>query len=764
FLKGLILALAISPVSAQTSAIQVDTTLNWQQWIPTILGGNCVQVSNVSFTNQPGSASRFTSGSGIGLTQGIVLSSGALGGDVSYDPSFFLGSSFPFGTSDSLLEQYALQDLGYTGNSTSFDATRLEFDFTPPANQTVTIRFVFASEEYPEFAPPNTNFYNDIFGFFVRQIDSTNYTNIALVPGTTLPVTIGNINAVTNPSFYIESDTSAEFAFDGYTTPITATFNCIGGVTYHMIIAISDIGDSFFDSAVFLEQQSNSSQDVNGTAAAGFGQMEQGYAELFGYSMAPGAFPRLDSVACGAGGNFSFTSVEDGLYLIHIVPDTSAYPLSVPTYYGGAFLWEEAQTVAIACDAYATSAANLVINTGPGGISGTIGGSSEGFRLRSEELIPVPNVNVFLQDSASSELRGFARTDANGIYHFNNLAYGTYYVLPDVAGVPLIDYRKVVLNATNEQEENISFQLSMDGVLNVSDVVFEPIIETGLNVEWTVTGSFRYYLGANEKIRLGVDTLINDTLYQTLYIDGIENASDVFNESEKVLLGGIRQEGANLYLRYLLEQPWNSSIYNKDLLYFRSDLQIGDTLHNRFSDDDISFIEITNIDTITVNGIDRTRWTYTENFYGQTEYFVHGIGNSTGWFNLGYHICSDCPFFLTICWSDVNGVSAFYQDVFGEDDSWFNFNECFMISGGINEIPTLTLKLSPNPGNGLVSIQMTKQEEGFLTIRDVSGRLQMTQSVKGNQSIDLGNLSAGVYIVEFRNKQGQSGFTRWIKE
>ncbi len=485
FLKGLILALAISPVSAQTSAIQVDTTLNWQQWIPTILGGNCVQVSNVTFTNQPGSASRFTSGSGIGLSQGIVLSSGALGGDVSNDPTFFLGSTFPLGTSDPLLEQYALQDLGYTGNTTSFDATRLEFDFTPPANQTVTIRFVFASEEYPEFAPPVSNFYNDIFGFFVRQIDSTNYTNIAMVPGTTLPVTIGNINAVTNSEFYLETDSLTSFAFDGYTTPMTATFNCIGGVTYHMIIAISDIGDSYFDSAVFLEQQSNSSQDVNGMASTLIGPMEHGDAELFGFSINPGAFPRIDSTSIGTGGNFSFHNVEDGLYLIHILPDTSIYTLSVPTYFGGAYLWEDAQPVAIACDAYATSASSLVINTGPGGISGTIGGSSEGFRLRSEDLIPVPNVSVFLQDSASTELRGYARSDANGIYHFNNLAYGTYYVLPDVAGVPLLDYRKVVISPSNQQVDLISFQLTMAGVLDV--------IEDPTGIEETTVSGFSIY-------------------------------------------------------------------------------------------------------------------------------------------------------------------------------------------------------------------------------------------------------------------------------
>ncbi|MFM2284988.1 MAG: hypothetical protein RLZZ543_485, partial [Bacteroidota bacterium] len=570
--------------------------------------------------------------------------------------------------------------------------------------------------------------------------------------------------AVTNDGFYIQTDTAAAFAYDGYTTPITATFNAIGGVTYHMIIAISDIGDSFFDSAVFLEKQSNTSQDVNGIANTQTGPMEQGEAELFGYSIDPGAFPRIDSTAIGTGGNFSFHNVTDGLYLVHILPDTSVYTLSVPTYFGGAYLWEDAQSVAVACDAYATSATSMVITTGPGGISGVVGTGAEGFRLRSEELIPVGDVSVFLQDSASTELRGYTRSDANGMYHFSNLAYGTYYVLPDKAGVPLAERRKVILSASNEQVDHISFQLTMGGVLNVSDVVVEPLIETGASVEWTVTGSYTYYsVGTNAKIRLGGDTLINDTLYQKLYIDGVEDAVDIFDENEKILLGGIRQEGASLYLRYLLEQPWNSSKYNKDLLYFRSDLQVGDTLHTRFSDENNSFIEITSIDTITLNGVERTRWKYIENYYGLTESFVQGIGNSSGWFNLGYHICACCPYLVNVCWSDANGVSSFYQDVF-EEDGWFNFNECFLISGGISEIPTLSLELSPNPGNGLVNLQLSKQEEGSLNIYDVSGRLQLTQIVTGNQSIDLGNLSAGVYIVEFKNNQRQSGFTRWIKE
>ena len=69
------------------------------------------------------------------------------------------------------------------GGST-FDACVLTFDFVPQTD-VLTFDYVFTSDEYNEYA--NTEF-NDVFGFFV------NGQNVALIPGTTTPVAINNVN------------------------------------------------------------------------------------------------------------------------------------------------------------------------------------------------------------------------------------------------------------------------------------------------------------------------------------------------------------------------------------------------------------------------------------------------------------------------------------------------------------------------------------------------------------------------------------------
>ncbi|MCB0820868.1 MAG: choice-of-anchor L domain-containing protein, partial [Bacteroidetes bacterium] len=303
-MKKIILSiLAIAPsFQGFAQTIEIDTSSNWQQWISGILGGNCVEISNVQFSNHPGSAARFTNAGDIGLNQGIVLSSGQISPIIDTSATYFLNGMFNDSEGDSLLEVYAVQEIGYTGNATSLDATRIEFDFVAPSDQTVNIRFVFASEEYPEFAPPNNSFFNDIFAFFVSAEGSGTYENIATVPGTNLPVTIGNINAITNAEYYIEN-TGDHFAFDAFTTPISATFQAIGGTTYHMIIAISDIGDFNFDSAVFLELNNNGSQSIHGTAYAGMEPLSAGQVDLFGFNTEPGAFDVLNSVSTDAAGD-----------------------------------------------------------------------------------------------------------------------------------------------------------------------------------------------------------------------------------------------------------------------------------------------------------------------------------------------------------------------------------------------------------------------------------------------------------------------------
>jgi gliding motility-associated-like protein len=141
----------------------------------------------------------------------------------------------------------------------------LEFDFFPLDN-TVTFQYVFGSEEYPEYVNAG---YNDVFGFFITGPNPLggNYTNtnVALIPSTTIPVAIDNVHSGSHPAYYVDNQNigGTTIVLDGFTTVLTATTNLVPCQQYHIKIAIADAGDGVFDSAVFLQANSFSSDAID---------------------------------------------------------------------------------------------------------------------------------------------------------------------------------------------------------------------------------------------------------------------------------------------------------------------------------------------------------------------------------------------------------------------------------------------------------------------------------------------------------------------
>ncbi len=217
------------------------------------IGGGCFDVTNVQLIGSSQGVGAFANGStSIGFDEGVVLSSGAI--NLVSGPNNQEGSgSNTGGGSDSDLQLLTAQGIN--------DAAGIEFDFSPTLS-TIDFRFVFGSEEYCEWV--NSNF-NDVFGFFISGPGitgpfSNNGANIALIPGTTNPVTINSVNNLTNTGFFIPNSSNCgavtnalDIQFDGYTTVMAATANVIPCETYHIRLVVGDGTDSAFDSAVFLE-------------------------------------------------------------------------------------------------------------------------------------------------------------------------------------------------------------------------------------------------------------------------------------------------------------------------------------------------------------------------------------------------------------------------------------------------------------------------------------------------------------------------------
>lgn len=148
----------------------------------------------------------------------------------------------------------------------TYDACILEFDFLP-SGDTVKFDFVFASSEYGSFSCSN---YNDIFAFFISGPGITGSENIAVIPGTTIPICVNSTTGVdatvaTDPgctsmgpgspfsSYYVDNTSGLYITYGGFTTVFQAISPVSPCDTYHLKLAIADGSDGGLDSGVFLK-------------------------------------------------------------------------------------------------------------------------------------------------------------------------------------------------------------------------------------------------------------------------------------------------------------------------------------------------------------------------------------------------------------------------------------------------------------------------------------------------------------------------------
>ncbi len=212
---------------------------------------NAVQ-SNVAFFNAAGT--NFPLSSGVLLTTGLATAAAGPNNSTS-----FTAGGTPMVSSD--------VDLNAIAAGSVTNGAVLEFDFVP-SGDTVRFRYVFGSEEYPEFSPSS---FNDAFGFFLSGPNPAGGSyasqNIALIPGTTTPVTINNVGDASNTQYYVFNDNGSTYGtaiqYDGTTVVLTAIAAVQCGQTYHIKLAICNVGDQSYDSGVFIEADSFSSEAVD---------------------------------------------------------------------------------------------------------------------------------------------------------------------------------------------------------------------------------------------------------------------------------------------------------------------------------------------------------------------------------------------------------------------------------------------------------------------------------------------------------------------
>lgn len=236
--------LAALPFSVQ----QADSITNPLQQIIQSLVGTGITVSNIQ-TTLPMTSNIYGSFSGglpiVGMESGLLMTSGsvynALGPNISPSTSQING----------LPGYYAIDSAGFDAAVISFDVTSI----TP----LISFKYVFASEEYNEYVGSP---FNDDFAFLISGPGIPAGTNIATIPGTTTYVAINNVNLGLNAQYYINNDSIQNanpvrfntLEYDGLTTVLTTTpISVVPGATYTITLIVQDVSDEVYDSGVFIE-------------------------------------------------------------------------------------------------------------------------------------------------------------------------------------------------------------------------------------------------------------------------------------------------------------------------------------------------------------------------------------------------------------------------------------------------------------------------------------------------------------------------------
>ncbi|MEM7161441.1 MAG: choice-of-anchor L domain-containing protein, partial [Bacteroidota bacterium] len=272
-------------IGSYNAQLIVSDTLTAQE-LADLIDGPGVTILDPQITCPDGAYGSFEA-NGIGNfdpESGVILATGFIDNAIGPNNTESKSTSFPpQGDGD--------PDLQILSQFATDDACKFEFDIIPDGDS-LRFEFTFASEEYSEYACTN---FNDVFGFFISGPGIVgdpglgDKKNIALIPGTTEPVTINTVNggnpttnppcAATNPEFFQANPLNplADIQYDGWTRNLFALASGLQPCEkYHLELIIADASDQLWDSGVFIEEIVSNNIAVSTSTVGGVDFMIEG--------------------------------------------------------------------------------------------------------------------------------------------------------------------------------------------------------------------------------------------------------------------------------------------------------------------------------------------------------------------------------------------------------------------------------------------------------------------------------------------------------
>lgn len=205
--------------------------------------GSGVSVVNASYTGDSRASAIYSNGDALAPNTtpgdtGVILSTGQANrftqssGDPNRSTQTTSTNNGPNNNSD----------FNTAAGASTFDASFLDIDFIPD-NDLMTMRFVFSSEEYPEFT---NSIYQDFVGVWV------NGQQVGILAGNG-DVDPANLNTNENVNLFFDNtgdDYNTEM--DGFTLTLTLTMNVVPDQVNSIRIGIADVADANYDSNLLI--------------------------------------------------------------------------------------------------------------------------------------------------------------------------------------------------------------------------------------------------------------------------------------------------------------------------------------------------------------------------------------------------------------------------------------------------------------------------------------------------------------------------------
>ncbi|WP_370212040.1 Hint domain-containing protein [Roseovarius sp.] len=224
------------PIDRNASAIEMAETMF----------GDGVTIVSASYTGDRDSSGIYTNGNSVspGVTPsdtGVMFSTGDLRGFTN-TLDLFSGANQSSNTTTNSSGPNNNAEFNAAAGARTYDASFIDVDFIPTGDL-LTMQFIFASEEYPEYADGS---FQDFVGVWVNgaQIE------LGVGDGDIDP---NNLNAGANGNLFIDNtndDYNTEM--DGFTVTLTLKMPVVAGEMNSIRIGIADVSDANFDSTLLI--------------------------------------------------------------------------------------------------------------------------------------------------------------------------------------------------------------------------------------------------------------------------------------------------------------------------------------------------------------------------------------------------------------------------------------------------------------------------------------------------------------------------------